>query len=256
MKHLIVFSLHDTTGMIFDLVEKITPTLEEIFDGAVVSITPKTSEAQKIRVERLEENGFFELCRNQPETIVGDHYMKAIKTATERSDDEDLIHICTPDRLALAILTHKRDFLKDMEEEKEAERPILYERSDFAWSTHPKNYRAIESMATILGKILFGKELDFFWCDLTVKAKLLRTITKKVKTSDFRILAELILPMKDDLVIKKVDWLEWEDPFVFGKETTGFKEEREMSEEEDRKRMGYVMVTINWLLETFKIKKG
>ena len=248
MKHTIVFSIHDTSGVIFGLVEKITPTLQEIFSRAVVSITPKTEETQKMMVEEMGRNRFFELCKNEPKTIMGDHYMKAIRTALERSERDEIIHICTPDRLSLAITKHKNAFLKDMKDERKVEWPILYERSDFAWSTHPKNYRAIESMATTLGKILFEKELDFFWCDLAVKAELLKTIVKKVETSDFRILAELILPMKDELVIKKVDWLEWEDPFVFGREILEFKKEREMSVEEDRKRMGYVMETINWLL--------
>ncbi|MFA5828477.1 MAG: hypothetical protein WC841_03935 [Candidatus Shapirobacteria bacterium] len=252
MKHTVVFSIHDTAGIIFDLVEQITPTLQEIFSRAVVSITPKTEETQERRVEKMGRDGFFELCKNEPGTMVGDHYMKAVRTALERSEEDEVIHVCTPDRLALAIVKHKNEFLKDMEEERKEERPILYERSDFAWSTHPINYRAIESMAANLGKILFGKELDFFWCDLAVRAGLLKTAAEKVKSSDFTVLAELILPLKDELIVKKVDWLEWEDPFIFAKEPEGFKKEREASEEENRKRLGYVVATIEWLLAAQK----
>jgi hypothetical protein len=252
MRHTLVFSIHDASGIIFDLVEKITPTLQEIFNRAVVSITPKTEESQELRVEKMGRDGFFELCKNEAGTLAGDHYMKATRTALERSEKGEIIHICTPDRLALAIMKHKKDFLKDMEEERKEEKPILYERSDFAWSTHPKNYYAIESMATTLGKILYGKELDFFWCDLAVRAETLKKIAEKVKTPDFRILAELIFPIKDDLVVKKVDWLEWEDPFVLGKESAGFKKEREESVEENQKRMKYVMSTIEWLLAAQK----
>ena len=178
--------------------------------------------------------------------------MKTIRTALAKSEEDEIIHICTPDRLALAILKHKSEFLKDMEDERKEEKPILYERSDFAWSTHPKNYWAIESMATALGKILYGKELDFFWCDFAARAGILKKIAEKVKTPDFRILAELIFPIKDELVIKKVDWLEWEDPFVLGREPAGFKKEREESAEEGQKRMKYVMATIEWLLAAQK----
>ena len=104
-------------------------------------------------------------------------------------------------------------------------------------------------MCTRLGEILFGYHLDFYWCDFGIKSAAIQKYIDQVATPDMRILAELIYPVMGEIVVKPVDWLEWEDPFVFQKDALELKKERETSSDEDQKRLNYVIPTIQWLLQ-------
>jgi hypothetical protein len=55
--------------------------------------------------------------------------------------------------------------------------------------------------------------------------------------------------VKERLIIKEVDWLSWEDPFIFEKNEKDYKKEREGSEEERQKRLRYVLPAIEMILK-------
>jgi hypothetical protein len=250
MKHIVVFPLHGE--LMIQWLNKVTPEIKGIFDKAVVSVTPMTEETQKDKLTMLAADKFFDLNYNLAGTKQGEHFVKGIRKAAELADDDDLVHLCTLDRLSVAITINRAEFKKDMELEKTSQTPILYERSDKAWGTHPKNYRAIEDMATIVGKRLFGVEMDYFWNDLAVKGELLSQLSANIDPDSLKFLAQLIVPIRNQLTIKKVDWGEWEDPTFFGLDPATLKKEREESKDEDQKRMGYVLPTIEWLLWYWK----
>ncbi len=122
--------------------------------------------------------------------------------------------------------------------------PLMFHRSAAAWRTHPQNYYDIESMATRVGELLFGKTLDFAWCHLVIRAGLLREILPGVKNTDISMLGEMALLLRDKLVSKDVDWLAWEDPFLLVRDAVQLKIEREHSPQETQKRLAYIAPTL------------
>lgn len=250
MKPTVAFPFHDKDGLLFSHLQKITPDLKNIFEKVFISITPSTLERQKGSVEKLSKDTFFELIYNPPGTQVGDHFLAGFKTASEKSNQNQLIHLCTVDRLAYILETeHKEEFLSDISWAEKQNRPVLFQRSAKAWLTHPQNYYALESASTRVGEILFGKTLDFAWCHLVIKAEELKQILPKFQMHDLTIFTEAVLFLRDELLTKKVDWLAWEDPFIFNEDPKKYKEERENGPEENGKRLSYVIPTIKLLLQ-------
>jgi hypothetical protein len=68
----------------------------------------------------------------------------------------------------------------------------------------------------------------------------LRAILHLVCAEDMSMLAELILRLRPDIQTQTVDWLAWEDPFIFERDASALKAQRERSETEFAKRIGYV----------------
>ena len=46
--------------------------------------------------------------------------------------------------------------------------------------------------------------------------------------------------LRNELQTKHVDWLAWEDPFIYGRDTEQLKAEREQSPAETRQRLAYL----------------
>lgn len=249
MKQVLVLPLHDPEAIVLRFLEKTAKEINNLYDRVYIGISPPTERYQNRKIQELTNRYNWTKVNNEPDTLIGDHWMNIIKTASESSDDSDIVHIGTPDRTSLALIKHRYKYKNDIIKEKRSIKPILYIRSTYAWQTHPKNYWQIESLATDLGKKLFGRRIDFFWCDLSLKNNLLKQIIPTVTGHGLTIETELLLPIIDKLVIKKVDWLEWEDPFIFDKDYQTYKTERENSLDENRKRLGYVIPTIELLLE-------
>jgi hypothetical protein len=59
--------------------------------------------------------------------------------------------------------------------------------------------------------------------------------------------AELVLMLKDKVQTKDVDWLAWEDPFIYSRNPQELKKEKEESKEEIRKRLSYVIPMLQLL---------
>lgn len=60
-------------------------------------------------------------------------------------------------------------------------------------------------------------------------------------------LSEFTLFLKDELQMKEVDWLAWEDPFILSRDPKQLKAERERSIGETRKRQAYVIPILQLL---------
>ena len=139
--------------------------------------------------------------------------------------------------------------MADVEEVVEADVPLLFHRSEKAWRTHPRNYRAVEQIATRVGELLLGRSLDLTWCHLVVQARQLAQVLPRVGRPDLSMLAEIVLGLGERVSTRDVDWLAWEDPFISGREADGLRREREGSVRETRKRLSYVIPTLQVLAE-------
>lgn len=246
----LVFPFHDPKNIETKFLKQILPLLKENFDKAFVSVTPKTVEMNPEVVGFLKRDSFFVVNENAADSTIGDHLLSAYKNAVEQSKPDQILHLGYIDRIAFAFLNYKNSFETDL---KNVNTPIIFTRSAKAWATHPKNYYAAESMVTEVGKILFGKVIDFGWCHLTLTAKQLADAMPDLTARDMVIVSQLVLSLKNILIMKEVDWLSWEDPFIFGKDSEQYKTERENSLEELEKRMGYVIPQIKYLFEEYRI---
>jgi hypothetical protein len=249
----IVLPLHDTDGLIFSHLEAVTPQLKSSFAHAFLSITPPTERAQTRCVNQLKEDSFFKLNFNQPNALIGDHFLSAYRNAATACPPTQVLHLCFPDRVAFALQSkHKDQFIADVNATSNAQVPILFQRSRAAWDTHPQNYREIEHIATRVGEMLFNKTLDFTWCHLAIQAQQLKEILPQVKRHDLVILAEIVLILKNKIQTKDVDWLAWEKPFVFSRDPDQLRKEGENSLQETRRRLKYVLPITQLLAESIE----
>ena len=132
--------------------------------------------------------------------------------------------------------------------------PLIFQRSEAAWETHPHNYRELEQMVTRVGELLFNRSLDFAWCHLVVQAEQLQALAPYIKKCDLSMLAEIVLLLRDKIQTKAVDWLAWEKPFTDLREPQQFKQEQEHSLAETQKRLGYVIPMLQLLYEAATTK--
>lgn len=249
-----VFPLHDPEEIFFPHLEIITPVLKSTFSNALISVTPITGKSHPERVERLGEDPFFRVFPLPSDYPVGDHFCYLYRQAVEASQPQQLLHLCFVDRLAFILQSRHRDpFTADVLNTRDSPVPILYQRSPAAWATHPRNYQEIEGFATTLGELIFEKWLDFTWCHLAIPALLLGEVLPTVRNHDLSVLAEIVLGVRDTVRTVDVDWLAWEDPFILGREAEDLKSEREASVAETEKRLGYVIPTVQRLVETARI---
>jgi len=246
----VVMPYHDPEGEMVRHLEVILPDLKHMFRRTFVGVTPATSAAQPAAIEWLAADPFFDITYREPDTGVGEQFHTLYAYAAAACDLSDVLHLCFIDRVAYALETvHHSAFMKDVLAVRGMDTPLMFLRSEVAWRTHPQNYHDIEMMATRTGKWLFGKTLDFAWCHLVIQAGLLREILPSVKNTDISMLAEMTLLLRDELVSKDVDWLAWEDPFLLSCDAIQLKVERENSAQETRKRLAYIVPTLQLLMD-------
>jgi len=235
----------------FSHLQRVTPQLKDIFAHAFVSISPETRHTQTSNINWLKRDQFFQVNFNQPNTLPGEHYLSGYENAVATCSPTQILHLCDVDRVAFALQSKYKDqFIADIRATNGEHVPLLFQRSETAWNTHPQNYREIEQIATKVGKILFSKSLDFAWCHLAIQVQQLKEMLPHIRKRDFSILAEIILLLKDQLKTKNVDWLSWEDPFIYSRDPDQLKKEREDSREESRKRLGYLMSVLQLFMVT------
>lgn len=248
----LVFPFHDPNNIELKFLKQAFGEMKANFKTAFVSITPKTVDANPEAVEFLNKESFFVTNLNPPDSFAGDHFVNAFKNALEHSKPEEILHLCTSDRLAFALLTsYKQSFLEEISKLDFRDAPRLYARSAQAWASHPRNYQAAEAMVTKVGEILFNVTLDFTWCHLALTAEKLANVLVKLNAHDFVVFAQLVFNVKDELQMKEVDWLAWEDPYIFEKSAEALKTERENDPKEIEKRMNYVLPEIKYLFEEY-----
>jgi hypothetical protein len=248
MKPALVFPFSDPDGTMFPHLQAILPDLKGHFDRAFITIPRNTLEGQPENVRLLGQDDFFRLFTIPSEAPVGDHFAFLYRQAAFTTHPEQIMHLCYLDRLSFALRTEYRErFLADVDVLTEGHLPLIFQRSESAWATHPKNYFELESFVTRVGQTLFSKTLDYGWCHFVIQAGQLREVMPLIKKHDLSMVAEMVLRVQTDVKTREVDWLAWEDPFILGRDAGELKRERENSLAETQKRLSYVLPMVKLL---------
>jgi len=142
----------------------------------------------------LEKDDFFTVFPIDRQMQIGEHFAYVYMNAAQAADPDEVIHLAYIDRLSFALQGKYRErFLLDVYSLRPENLPLIFLRSTAAWRTHPLNYYEIESFVSTIGRILFGKSLDYAWCHLVVQAKQLKGIMPLVRNHDLSMVAEMIL---------------------------------------------------------------
>ena len=247
MKPAIALPFNDPDGTMFHHLQVILPDLKQHFEHAYLCPSRSTFQHGE-HMRQLQADDFFVIFQVERELDVGDRFNYLYQRTGEIAPAEQIIHLCFLDRVAFALETEYRDaFLADVDSLSAGDVPIIFQRSQIAWETHPKNYLAIEGIVTTVGRNLFGRGLDYAWCHIAVPAKRLREIMPFVKNPDISMVAEVIFCLREDVNTRDVDWLAWEDPFILSRDPNELKIERENSLAETNKRLNYVLPMIEML---------
>jgi hypothetical protein len=231
----------------FPHLKAILSDLKSHFDHAYLCPPLSTLKNKEI-IEQLQADDFFTIFRVDCEMQIGEHFAYLYQRAAEVEHPERIVHLAYVDRLAFALDGQYREaFLADVDSLTNQDVPVIFQRSEKAWDTHPQNYRELEGMVTTVGCNLFGRALDYAWCHIALTAGQLREIMPRVKNPDLSMVAEMIFYMQTNVQTRDVDWLVWEDPFLLQRDAAELKQERENSLEETRKRLRYVRPMIETL---------
>ena len=225
----------------------ILPDLKAHFERAYIS-PPLSTQQHAGTIRQLLADDFFTVLLVDREMQIGEDFTYLYQCAADAVPPDQIIHLCYLDRVAFALNCEYRDeFLQDIDSLTATDVPLIFQRSELAWATHPQNYRQLEGIVTTVGKNLFGRELDYAWCHIAAPAKQLRKIMPKVKNPDLSVVAEMIFYLQDNVNTRDVDWLAWEDPFILARDAAALKHERENSLEETNKRLRYILPMIETL---------
>jgi hypothetical protein len=225
----------------FPHLQAILSDLKSRFDHAYLC-PPLSTLKNKENIDQLQADDFFTIFRVDREMQIGEHFAYLYRQTAQAEHPERMIHLAYLDRLAFALEGPYRDlFLADVDSLSHQDVPVIFQRSEKAWDTHPQNYRALERFVTTVGRNLFGRELDYAWCHIAVTARQLQDIMPRVRNPDLSMVAEMIFHMQAEVKTREVDWLAWEDPFLLQRDPVELKNERENSMEETWKRLRYVL---------------
>jgi len=254
MRPALAFPFSDPDGRMFPHLQAILPDLKTHFERAYLC-PPVSTLKHSDHIQRLQADEFFTIFSAEREMQIGEHFAYLYRRAAEAAPVDQLLHLCYLDRMAFALEGNDRDsFLSDIASLSINDVPLIFQRSETAWQTHPQNYRELEGMVTTMGRHLFDRDLDYAWCHIVVRAGQLREIMPLVKTPGLSMVAEMIVYLQDHIKTREVDWLAWEDPFIFSREASEFKREREHSLEETRKRLNYVLPMLQTLTRLSEVQ--
>lgn len=255
MKPALAFPYADPDGTMFPHLQAILPDLKAHFERAY--ICPPLSTFRHVEhIRQLQADDFFTIIAVDRDMLIGERFQYLYHHAARIAHPDQIIHLCYLDRIAFALEGEYRDaFVSDIDSLSNADVPMIFQRSAYAWDTHPQNYRDLEGMVTLVGKNLFGAELDYAWCHIAVRAAQLCEVMPLVKNDDLSMVAEMIFYMQNEIKTRDVDWLAWEDPFILSRPAEDLKRERENSLDETNKRLHYVLPMIETLtrLSTTKL---
>jgi hypothetical protein len=247
MSPVLAFPFNDPNGTMFDHLQVILPHLKEHFECAYIC-PPLAMQKNVEHMQYLRADDFFTIFPADRTMQIGEHFAYLYRRAAEAAHPEQIVHLCYLDRLAFALEGDYRDlFLSDIDSLSTGDVPLIFQRSQTAWETHPQNYRDLEGTVTTVGHHLFGRDLDYAWCHIAVEAGQLREIMPLVQNPDLSVVAEMIFYLREKIQTRDVDWLAWEDPFILSRDSVELKKEREKSMEETHKRLSYTVPMIETL---------
>jgi hypothetical protein len=236
----IVSPLNDPSGLLFEHIQAITPDLKQLYELVYLSISPATEMEQPENVRWFQDEPFFEINLNIPDSLPGDHYLAGYHAAVKQNSANQILHLCDLDRVAFVLNTdHRQPFISDIQwaSKRAQQQPLLFQRSQRAWDTYPENYHQIEHMIIRVGEMLFQEYYDFAWSYMVMRSGQLAEILPRIRSHDFGILIEIVLTLRESLKRKSVDWLSWEDPYIFGRDPDELRQERNSSRAETYKRL-------------------
>ena len=246
MRPALVTPFHDPTGVMFRILKEHLPELKLHVDHIYFSVQDDEPRPENIRF--LQADDFFTLFSVEHGLPLGDHFAALYRQSAAQAHPDQVLHLCFFDRLTFALGTDYCDtFLADVASLSPQDTPLIYHRSAKAWASHPKNYLALEGFVTRIGETLFGKSLDYAWCHFAIRAGLLAQILPHVQNHDISMVAEIVLLTQHNIRTREVDWLAWEDPFLFARDPAELKRERESNPEEVQKRLSYVLPMVEAL---------
>lgn len=252
----LVMPLHDPQALVLPHLIACIPTLKTAFASAILSLSTETVIASLNETSLLETESFFKVRISSAGIPVGEQFSELYRFAAESYPAEQVLHLAFPDRIAFALQPNYRQaFGADLRAVRPEHLPMLFMRSPAAWETHPRPYYEMEHMLTQVGEVFFQQKLDFAWCHLVIKACQLGQIMPHVKRTDMSMLAEMIVLLSERIYTQEVDWLSWEDPFIYGRNPAKMKAEREASAEDMQKRLGYIIPMLE-VLKDSKQKSG
>jgi hypothetical protein len=247
MKPALAFPFNDPDGTMFHHLHLILPELKRHFERAYIC-PPLSTQKHVDHMQQLQADDFFSIFPADHEMQVGEHFAYLYQRAADAAPAEQLLHLCYLDRLAFALEGEYQDlFLNDIDSLFASDVPLIFQRSQKAWETHPQNYRALEGTVTTVGRNLFGRDLDYAWCHIAVSAGELREIMPLVDNPGLSMVAEMIFHLQHHIKTRDVDWLAWEDPFILVRDAAELRQERENSLDETQKRLKYVIPMIDTL---------
>ena len=247
MRPVLAFPFNDPNGTMFGHLQAILPDLKEHFECAYIC-PPLSTQKDVEHMRHLQADDFLNILPADRTMQIGEHFAYLYRRAAEAAHPEQVIHLCYLDRLAFALEGEYRDsFLSDIASLSTRDVPLIFQRSQTAWETHPQNYRDLEGMVTTVGHYLFSMDLDYAWCHIAVYAGQLREIMPLVQNPDLSMVAEMIFYLQEKIQTRAVDWLAWEDPFILSCDPVELKSDRENSMEENHKRLSYTVPMIETL---------
>ncbi len=247
----LVFPLHDPKNIETPKLKQILPILKDNFSKAYISVTPSTQSFNKEAISFIESDDFFVVNKSPVDSQIGEHFLNSYKLALQHVAALDVVHLAVLDRLIFEISNYKSDFLEDVCKIDLECTPIQYVRTKKAWETHPKYYMETEQIPTKIMEILFNIPIDFVWCQMSVKAADLKEILPNLINKDLLALSEIAFYFRNTLKIKEVDWLSWEDPFIFNKDAKLYREIAEHNVDDFKRRVVYVRNISNFIFDKF-----
>jgi hypothetical protein len=243
-----VMPVHDPQATLIPHLLAAGPDIRGLFSTVLLGLTASTVTDQPRSVDRLRDPDWFQVQVHGQAMPVGAEFRALYTLAAASFPPDQLLHLCFPDRVAFALNSDQRDaFLADIAAVGDSDAPLLFQRSEAAWQSHPDSYRRLEGMVTTVGSLLFGRSLDFAWCHLVVSASQLAAVLPRTSRRDMSFLAEMVVLLNDQIQTKDVDWLAWEDPFIFGRDPLALKAEQDADLAQIRKRLSYVLPMLDVL---------
>jgi hypothetical protein len=249
----VILPLHDPSGRLFELLWHCLPELKAMHIQAFVSLSPDTKKLQTENINKLLDDPFFMCVNNAPGTQCGDHFLAGYKLAVNNVSPHIMLHSCDLDKIAHTLSSpHHDTYIADVQWANRQQAPVLFQRTEAAWQTFPEHYRIIEHYAIDTGKLLFNKYYDFACSHFAMPAKTLQNVIPGIKGHGFDILLEIILAVREQLITKDVDWLEWEDPFVLQVDAETLRKQRDNDPQEYKKRLVYIIPFLQILYDSIE----
>jgi hypothetical protein len=153
VKPVIVFPLHDPQGLVLQRLLTSSSDLQRLFETAYISITSETQAMLPAEIKQLAENPFFHVLPVSSNQPIGGRWAYLYRQAAVSSDPDQVLHLCFPDRVAFALQSaFRQSFIDDIQAVNTDQTPLLFQRSQTAWDTHPRNYAEMEHFLSITGQ--------------------------------------------------------------------------------------------------------